>query len=440
MMRAHFDVLADALCQPTVGADRVLLNLAAESSDFIRFNHAQVRQATHVDQATATLTVVQGKRRVDISLSLSGDAERDVPLLLAERAALLAALPDLPEDPYLLLPDTVQSTARDEVGQLPRPAEVIHAVGLHAHGADMVGFYAGGVVQRGFADSRGQRNWHSVQSFCMDWCIYQAADKAVKASYAGTHWRGEVLADRLTDSIQRSALLAGPPKVLAPGAYRVYLSPVAMADLLGTLSWGGFGIKGVKTEASSLIQMHREGARMSPLIGLSEATAQGTAPCFQSEGFVKPDAVPLVQAGQVAQCLVSPRSGQEYGVVPNTGAAEAPESLSLQAGSLAASDVLKTLDTGVWISNLHYLNYSDRQACRVTGMTRFACWWVEGGKLIAPIQVMRFDDSILRMLGEGLVALTDAAEWVPDNGTYGSRQLGGARTPGALVDGFCLTL
>ena len=29
MMRAHFDALTDAVCQPTPGMDRMLLNLAA---------------------------------------------------------------------------------------------------------------------------------------------------------------------------------------------------------------------------------------------------------------------------------------------------------------------------------------------------------------------------------------------------------------------------
>ena len=440
MMRAHFDALTDAVCQPTPGLDRILLNLAAESSDFVRFNHARVRQATHVDQATATLTVVQGQRRLDSSVSLCGDADRDVPLLLRERAALTAALPEVAEDPYLLLPQEVHNSHRDEMGQLPEVREVMHAVAEQAKGADLVGFYAGGGMQRGFADSRGQRNWHSVQSFGMDWCIYQAADKAVKAAYAGTHWRHTSLVERLHDSVQRSALLAQAPKVLAPGAYRVYLSPVAMADLLGTLAWGGFGIKAVRTDASSLIQMHRQGVRMHDAVNLSEDTGQGAASCFQSEGFVKPDHVPLVCDGQVAQCLVSPRSGKEYGLPPNAGAAESPESLRLAPGRLPAAEVLATLGTGVWISNLHYLNYSDRQACRVTGMTRFACWWVENGQLVAPIQVMRFDDTVLRILGDGLVALTDTAEFVPDNGTYGARQLGGIWTPGAIVSGFCFTL
>jgi hypothetical protein len=53
---------------------------------------------------------------------------------------------------------------------------------------------------------------------------------------------------------------------------------------------------------------------------------------------------------------------------------------------------------------------------------------------------MRFDDSLLRMFGPGLVALTDQAERVPDNATYGARALRSYTAPGAVVDGFVFTL
>ena len=154
-----------------------------------------------------------------------------------------------------------------------------------------------------------------------------------------------------------------------------------------------------------------------------------------------PAAIALVDAGLAAGTLNSPRSARQYGLPANgAGPQEMPESLRLVPGTLADADVLAALDTGLYVSNLWYLNYSDRQACRMTGMTRFACFWVEGGKLVAPLPVMRFDDSFLRMFGEGLIALTDRAELIPDNATYDHRHLGSVTTPGALVEGWRLTL
>jgi predicted Zn-dependent protease len=440
-MRKDFEQLASAVCAQHADVDRTMLHWAAESTDFIRFNHGQVRQATHVEQRYGTVSVVKGARQASSRVSLSGDVTSDAKALLAERALLIEELRFVPEDPYLLLPDEINHTERDAPGRLPDARAVIDAVAMHAKETDFVGFYAGGPIARGFADSRGQRNWHRVESFQLDWCLYRSGDQAVKSSYAGTMWDEASFAARMAAAREQLALLGRPAKTLDPGEYRVYFSPVAVADLLGTLSWGGFGHKDLKTGVSTLVRAHRGQAKFDRALTLVEASAEGIAPRFQPDGFVKPSSVALVKDGELAQTLVSPRSAREYEVPANgANAHESPDSLAMTGGSLAATDVLEALGTGVYISDLHYLNYSDRQACRMTGMTRFACFWVEKGRIVAPIPVMRFDDSLLRMFGNGLVALTHDAELVPDNSTYGERALRSVTAPGAIVEGFRFTL
>ncbi|GAB3761060.1 TldD/PmbA family protein [Ramlibacter monticola] len=439
-MRAWFEMLAARVCVAGPGLDRVYLYLTAEESDFVRFNHARVRQATHVTQRYGSVSVVAGARRASASRALSGDLEADALALCAERDQLATELALLPDNPYLLLPEDVCSTEREAPGALPSAQEVIEALAREAGGGDCVGFHAAGPVVRAFADSRGQRNWHRADSFQLEWCLCREGDLAVKARYAGTHWDAAAFAARMAAAHARLALLGRPRRTLPPGPYRALFSPVAVADLLQTLAWGGFGERGVRTGVSPLIQLHRGERQFDPRVALAEATAEGLAPAFQDHGFVKPERVRLVQAGRAAATLVSPRTAREYGGTANSGAGESPDALVMAPGTLPAAEALRALGTGVYLSDLHYLNYSDRQSCRVTGMTRFACLWVEDGEPVAPIAVMRFDDSLLRMFGPGLVALTDEAELVPDNATYGGRSLRSVRAPGALVDGFAFTL
>ena len=101
---------------------------------------------------------------------------------------------------------------------------------------------------------------------------------------------------------------------------------------------------------------------------------------------------------------------------------------------------VQVLGTGLLIGNLWYLNYSDRNACRLTGMTRFASFWVENGNIVAPVNVMRFDDSLYRMLGSNLIALTAAREYRLSIHTYERRSTASMRVPGALINGLRLTL
>jgi hypothetical protein len=53
---------------------------------------------------------------------------------------------------------------------------------------------------------------------------------------------------------------------------------------------------------------------------------------------------------------------------------------------------------------------------------------------------MRWDDSLYRMLGESLEALTDTPQRILNNGTYGQRSVQTSRVPGALLRRMAFTL
>lgn len=441
LTRDDFEALAAAVCRGGEGVDRTTLLLKAETSDFVRFNRGAVRQATQVEQAFATLGVVRGARRAESRVTLSGRLDADIAALLDERRRLAQTLDDIADDPYLLLPDAPTRSERHEAGRLPAAAEVIAAVARAAQGLDFVGFHASGPVVRAFADSLGARHWHHVASFHLEWCCYLGGDKAVKASYAGSDWDEAEFARRVAASAARLALLARPTRPVPPGAHRAYFEPAAMAELIGMLGWGGFGLKARRTGSSCLMRLAHRDAALHPSVAIAEDTPNGLAPAFTPEGFLRDAAVALVERGRAVDALVSARSAREFGVPANgANADETPESLAMAPGTLAEADAAAALGTGLWISNLWYLNFSDRPACRITGMTRFACLWVEDGVPVAPIGAMRFDDSFLRMFGEGLVALTDRAERIPNSDTYLERQLASISVPGALVTDWRLTL
>jgi predicted Zn-dependent protease len=176
-------------------------------------------------------------------------------------------------------------------------------------------------------------------------------------------------------------------------------------------------------------------------VTLTENSGEGLAPRFQDEGFVKPDTVTLIENGAYKDCLISPRSAAEFGAAQNgADGYEMPSSLDMRAGTLADKDVLATLGTGIYVGNLWYLNYSDRNACRLTGMTRFATFWVENGEVAAPLNVMRFDETLYRMLGSNLVGLTAERDLLLSTDTYEARSTRSMRLPGAVIDDFRMTL
>lgn len=438
-MQQHFFDLADHIQASLRRGEGYLAEFSGEVSQFVRFNRSAVRQAGAVAQRYLTLELFSGKRHAAQVLTLTGGDDRAV--VDVAIAALRDVLADTPEDPHFLINETPASSTRMLPNQLPSEDEAVAAILAAGKGHDLVGLYAGGPIHHGFANSYGQRNWDTVHAFAADFSFYLQSDKAVKVDHAGTSWDGQAFAAKMDGAKARLSALARPAKTIAPGGYRVYLAPAAMEELFSLLSWGGFSLAAEKTATTPLIRMISEGATLDPRVTLSENVAEGVAPGFQGEGFVKPACVPLITKGVYAGALASPRSAAEFSVVPNgADGGEGPVALDMAAGDLAEAEILRTLGTGVYVGNLWYLNYSDRNACRLTGMTRFATFWVENGEIVAPLNVMRFDDTIYRMLGSNLVGLTAQRDLRISTMTYESRSTQSMRLPGAVIDGFAMTL
>lgn len=438
-MEAYFFALVDRLQAGLRGEEVLLCAYTGEGSDFARFNRGKVRQAGHVRQQAIGLDLIAGRRHASADFDLQGHLDADLPRLERALEALRERRAHLPEDPHLGYATTVQSSSVRLPNRLPDRDEAIEAILARAEGLDLVGIWASGTIERGFANSLGQRNWHEVGSFNLDWSCYLEADRAAKANYAGFDWSADELARRMALVRGQLDAIGRPRKTITPGEYRAFLAPLALVDIMEMLAWGGFGLKSHRTAQTPLIKMVTEGRRLDPRVTITEDNVRGFAPRFTRAGFVKPDSVTLIDRGGYRDCLTDARSAKEYGATVNSDD-ESPLSLAMAGGDLAEPAALAALDTGLLVNNLWYCNYSDRNDCRITGMTRFACFWVEDGVVLAPIEPMRFDDSVYRMLGDNLVDLTRDTTLIMDPHSYGQRSVRSHRLPGALLSGLRLTL
>ncbi|MFV0526069.1 MAG: metallopeptidase TldD-related protein [Acidimicrobiales bacterium] len=437
----YIDELVTGATAGLEGDEVLLVSAQGEYSDFVRFNHARVRQAGSVEQLYAQVDLSAGARHAAMTLGLSLDPARDRAALADTVDWLRDQRTGLPDDPYFAYATDVISTSRTNPGWLPAPEEMIETVTAAAGDHDLVGIWASGRQFSAFANSLGQRNWFSGTTFNLDWSLFLPTNQAVKRSYAGFQWSPEVFRAKLDEQVARLEILSRPVIELPPGDYRAFLSPQALSMLFAVLGWGGFGLRAHRSMSSPLAKMVTEGRTLSSAVTLTEATADGVAPDFQGDGYRRPASVPLVVDGGHAGYLVSPRSAVEYGVDGNGASGdESPQSIAMAPGTLDPADVLAALDTGLYVANLWYLNYSDRVNARITGMTRFATFWVEHGEIVGPVTPLRFDDTVYGLLGDRLEALTNQAELVLEYYTYGGRSTTSYRLPGILVNDMRFTL
>ena len=440
-LEVTFNRLIEVLLAKRESSEQFTLKLSSEQSQFVRFNQAKVRQTGWVSDGWVQLTLIQNQRSSFREFPFTGDWEADWQQAQTALEELRQEVPQLPVDPYLvLLSGEGESRETHSGSRLALEAVVPTLLSLVAE-LDFTGIYAAGVLVRAYADSNGQKHWFATDSFTLDYSLFTDAGQAVKGTLAGSHWDTEAYRAKIDASKTQLRLLDRPAKQLSPGQYRTYLAPAAVADLVTMLSWGSLSEASLQQGASALVSLRHEEKRLSPLFTLKENFQQGLVPRFNEWGEMAPTQLPIIEQGVLVNTLVNTRTAKEYQQTANgANASEFLRSPEVSPGNLELEQILPTLDTGLYVSNLHYLNWSDRPTGRITGMTRYACFWVEKGEIIAPIDNLRFDESLYRFWGENLLDLTNFQEFTPEVDTYGGRQPGGSRVPGMLVANFTYTL
>ncbi|MGD1950941.1 MAG: TldD/PmbA family protein [Leptolyngbyaceae cyanobacterium] len=434
-----FSQLADAVTSAC--SAHYTLTISGETSQFMRFNRARVRQTGQVSDGNLTLALMQNERTASATVPFIGEFDVDWPLLKTALADLQALVPELPVDPFLVLPAGSATSRTVNQGELLAADAIATTLLSAVQTLDFTGIYAGGLIFRGYADSAGQRHWFESTSYSLDFSLFDAQNRAVKGTFAGNQWQQPQFLDKINQAKQQLAMMSRPVKTIERGQYRTYLAPAAVAELLHMFSWGGVGEADLQQGNSAFGLLRQRQRQLSAKFTLRENFEAANMPRFNTYGEVAPLQLPIIEQGQLVNSLVSSRSAKEYHTPSNFASRgehlRAPEILP---GALTAEQILSTLDRGLYLSNLHYLNWSDHPNGRVTGMTRYACFWVEHGEIVAPIENLRFDESLYHCFGEGLIDLTNFQETIPNIDTYDQRGLGDCRVPGILAEDFTYTL
>jgi predicted Zn-dependent protease len=436
-----FNQLLETLLIKKFEDEEFTLKLSSERSQFTRFNQAKVRQTGCVADGWIELTLMADQRSSARQFPFTGNWEKDWQRAYQALQELRDELPILPIDPYLVLPSGNNTSREVHHSNLLAPEAVVSSILAEVTELDFTGIYAGGVVIKAYGDSKGQKHWFATDTFTLDYSLFINSRQAVKGIFAGSSWDVASYAAKISEAKIQLKLLSRPAKELPRGQYKTYFAPAAVADLLSMLSWGAVSEADIQQGNSALAVLSRKAKQLSPKFSLKENFQLGLVPRFNELGEMAAPELPIIEQGILVNSLVNSRTAKEYQKIANgANSSESLRTPEVSPGSLKFEQILSSLDTGLYVSNLHYLNWSDRPTGRITGMTRYACFWVENGEIIAPIENLRFDESLYRFWGENLVDFTNFQEFIPEVGTYDSRQLGGSLVPGMLVNDFTYTL
>ena len=444
-MSQSWEVVFEEACktsfQSLASGQSLNLNFSGEDSEFIRFNKSKVRQISSVEQATLELELHLGLKRASFTINLSRDLSLNQELLLTTLKKLQTEVAALPDDPFISPLQNMGQSRSISSGSLPSTDEFLDFISKTLVENDLAGIFIKGDTHRANANSLGQKHWFSSQSFVFDYSLYSAKERAIKGSYGGSHFKPSELKASIDDSLSALKVMDLEKIVLKPNKYRAYLAPAAVKEIVDMLRWHALSMGAYKRGDSPFTELIEGRKKLSPHFSLTEDYTLGLSPKFNERGEVFAETLPIIEKGELKNLFTSTSTEKEFSVKSNfAGEDEAHKSAVIGNGTLAREDILKELGTGLYLSNLHYLNWSDKTKGRLTGMTRFGCLWVENGKIVGPIKDLRFDDTLYHLFGDSVENLTNFADTAVENMTYGERHIGGTKTPGLLLSEMNFTL
>jgi hypothetical protein len=312
-----FNQLMDALMPQLVEGEAITVGLVAEESEFTRFNHAKVRQTGSIENGSHVRDA-DGERAI---------GHRVHHLYRGKRGGLAAAhdalqtlrdeLPQLPEDPYIVLPAGNDHSRDVYDGELLAMAAIAPITAQN------------GGARRRRPLCRG--------ALCARLCRLRRATSLVchrdlhpglfPIHRVGPSCEGHLCraAPGMTRPMPRTS---PPPKPAGPNvsaAQKARARPVSHLlcarcrcrfDEYAVLGrhWGS--LDSSRRQCPGAITAGRE-STLSDKLHLAEDFSQGQVPRFNQYGELAPLTMPLIAGGQLQNTLVSARTAKEYGI-PST--------------------------------------------------------------------------------------------------------------------------
>ncbi|MBW6515236.1 MAG: TldD/PmbA family protein [Candidatus Cloacimonetes bacterium] len=155
---------------------------------------------------------------------------------------------------------------------------------------------------------------------------------------------------------------------------------------------------------------------------------------YNSEGHIY-RRLDVIENGVFKNFLVDNYYSHKTGLAKNGAEANC---LVMREGDKKLSDMIKGVKKGLYISNLHYMNFINRKETSVTGLTRDGTFLIENGELKNVVNNLRYTVKIVDVINK-ITEIEDKLSLVPASENYGEFGINSYAMPHVKVSAFKIT-
>jgi predicted Zn-dependent protease len=423
-----------------VAADQAEVLVYGGTSALTRFANNYIHQNVQESSLSVRVRAVLGKK---IGVAGTDNATPQGLRAVAERAAFLAGLQQDNFD-FVSLPGP---TPVQRIGaHLPQTAECsaerrASVVGAITSAASRAGLIAAGAFRTGESE-------FAVMNSLGVWAYHADATTDINAvvmsetsSGYSERWTlnvddidGEAVAAEAIDKARRGA----GPHALEPGEYDVILEEYAVADLMDYFAYLSFGSQ-VFLENRSFMSGRIGDMVMGDNVSIWDdgLSLDGIPAPFDAEGVARRrvDFIDRgIARGVVWDSYYGNKAGQEstgHALPAGETFGAIPGNMFMATGEATKQDMLASTKRGIWVSRFWYTRPVHPLTVVLTGMTRDGTFLIEDGKIVAPVNNLRFTQSYLEAMNR-VEAIGSTSMLMPSFG-------GCCRVPALKIRGWHFT-
>ena len=302
---------------------------------------------------------------------------------------------------------TAKMSAMDRADEVRKVIDVANAKKLIASGV-----YASGEMYTAIGNSAGHFAYHretsaecSITMTAPDSSGWVKA-QAVKAS--------EIDVQELAERAALKATMSANPQEVDPGKYTVILEPAAALDMIGQLWYAFAGTSHVDKLSCLLGKLGKKvfGDNVTFWDDVAHKDQSGNP--FDGEGLPT-QSIALVEDGIVKNFVYGRRSAAAlkavctgHGLAEPSAMGDYPGSMVMKGGDSSIEEMVKSTDRGILVTRVWYVREVDPTTMLITGLTQDGTFLIENGVIKCGIKNMRFNVSVIEMLGSILAMSPEA--------------------------------
>ena len=212
-METLFKEFSDKLFFTLKSYELLTISFSGEQSNFIRINESKVRQATNVIDADVALELIIGNKKTTHEFTFTNDANINLERAKFELNKMRSYIMDLPQDPFIVLPEEGDSSRELIKGDLIEDNYLLESILHPIQEVDCSGIWASGKILRGNANCKGVFHWFETDNYSFDFSLITEDEKMVKETYAGNSWNQSEYEHFIENSVIKSMAFLNTAKL-----------------------------------------------------------------------------------------------------------------------------------------------------------------------------------------------------------------------------------